>query len=573
MSLIAFDERLSKWAVTNFNSIFNIECSEVSFVPTANENFGDFQCNAAMSLAKTLKISPRDIAQKFSSEVVLPDYVEKVEIAGPGFINVYLKNSALSYHLEKLTNDIYLGINQIGKNKTVIIDYSSPNVAKPMHIGHIRSTVIGNALDRIYRQLGYNVISDNHLGDWGTQFGLMLIGYDEFVDNNLLKINPIEELERIYVLSYNKSKEEPEWRDEAKKALVSLQQGNEKYLSLWKRFIDLSTAEFNSIYKRLDVSFDLSRGESYYNKDLPNIIQKLKDNSLAQRSDGALVVDLEDEGMPVCIVEKSDGGYNYATTDLATVQSRQNEFNPDRIIYVTDERQQLHFRQFFCISNKLNMDANLVHVWFGLMRLPEATFSTREGNVIKLSALLDEAENRALDIVKKNNPNLTEKEQIDLAKVIGIGAVKYMDLSQNPQSLVTFTWEKALNMEGNSAPYLQYAYARISSVVDKYIDKYGEKHLQQYKNIILNEPIERKIALKISKFNSAVKSAALYYKPNILADYLYELSQLYSNFYQNVPFIKAEEGIRESRINLCRLTANIIKKGLSLLGIKTCERI
>ena len=304
-----------------------------------------------------------------------------------------------------------------------------------------------------------------------------------------------------------------------------------------ERFIDLSTAEFNSIYKRLDVSFDLSRGESYYNKDLPNIIKKLKDNNLAQLSDGALVVDLEDEGMPVCIVEKSDGGYNYATTDLATVQSRQNEFNPYKIIYVTDERQQLHFRQFFCISNKLNMNANLVHVWFGLMRLPEATFSTREGNVIKLAALLDEAEYRALDIVKKNNPNRTEQEQIDLAKIIGIGAVKYMDLSQNPQSLVTFTWEKALNMEGNSAPYLQYAYARISSVVDKYIEKYGDKHLQRFSNIILNEPIERKIALKISKFDSAIKSAALYYKPNILADYLYELSQLYSNFYQNVPFL------------------------------------
>ncbi len=574
MSLIAFDKRLSKWAVTNFNSIFNIEyTNDVSFVPTANENFGDFQCNAAMSLSKTLKMSPRDIAQKFSSEVVLPDYIEKVEIAGPGFINVYIKNSALSYHLEKLTNDTYLGIDQIGKNKTVIIDYSSPNVAKPMHIGHIRSTVIGNALDRIYRQLGYNVISDNHLGDWGTQFGLMLIGYDEFVDNDLLKIDPIKELERIYVLSYNKSKDEPEWREKAKKALVSLQQGNEKYLSLWKRFIDLSMAEFNSIYKRLDVSFDLSRGESYYNKDLPNIIKKLKDNNLAQLSDGALIVDLEDEGMPVCIVKKSDGGYNYATTDLATVQSRQSEFNPHKIIYVTDERQQLHFRQFFCISNKLNMNANLVHVWFGLMRLPEATFSTREGNVIKLAALLDEAENRALDIVKKNNPNRTEKEQIDLAKVIGIGAVKYMDLSQNPQSLVTFTWDKALNMEGNSAPYLQYAYARISSVVDKYIEKYGEKQLQRFNNIELNEPIERKIALKISKFDSAVRSAALYYKPNILADYLYELSQLYSNFYQNVPFIKAEEGIRESRINLCRLTANIIKKGLSLLGIETCERI
>ncbi len=573
MSLIAFDKRLSKWAITNFNSIFNIECSEVSFVPTANESFGDFQCNAAMSLAKTLKMSSRDIAQKFSTEIVLPDYVEKIEIAGPGFINVYLKNSALSLHLKNLANDTHLGIDQIGGNKTVIIDYSSPNVAKPMHIGHIRSTVIGNALDRIYRQLGYNVISDNHLGDWGTQFGLMLIGYDEFVDNKLLMIDPIEELERIYVLSYNKSKEEPEWRDKAKKALVSLQQGNKKYLSLWKRFIDLSTAEFNAIYKRLDVSFDLSRGESYYNKDLPNIIQKLKDNNLAQLSDGALVVDLEDEGMPVCIVKKSDGGYNYATTDLATVQSRQNEFNPHKIIYVTDERQQLHFRQFFCISNKLKMNANLAHVWFGLMRLPEATFSTREGNVIKLSALLDEAENRALDIVKKNNPNRTEQEQINLAKVIGIGAVKYMDLSQNPQSLVTFTWEKALNMEGNSAPYLQYAYARISSVIDKYIENYGEKLLQIHNNIILNEAIERKIALKLSKFESAVKSSALNYKPNILADYLYELSQLYSNFYQNVPFINAEEGIRESRINICRLTAMIIKKGLFMLGIETCERI
>ena len=572
MSLIAFDKRLSKWAVTNFNSIFNIECTEVSFVPTVNENFGDFQCNSAMSLAKTLKMSPRDIAQKFSSEVILPDYVEKVEIAGPGFINVHLKNSALSYHLEKLTNDTYLGIDQIGKNKTVIIDYSSPNVAKPMHIGHIRSTVIGNALDRIHRQLGYNVISDNHLGDWGTQFGLMLIGYDKFVDNELLKIDPIEELERIYVLSYNQSKEQPEWREKAKKALVSLQQGNEKYLSLWKQFIDLSTAEFNSIYKRLDVSFDLSRGESYYNKDLPNIIKKLKDNNLAKLSDGALIVDLEDEGMPVCIVEKSDGGYNYATTDLATVQSRQNEFNPYKIIYVTDERQQLHFRQFFCISNKLNMNANLVHVWFGLMRLPEATFSTREGNVIKLAALLDEAENRALDIVKKNNPNRTEQEQINLAKVIGIGAVKYMDLSQNPQSLVTFTWEKALNMEGNSAPYLQYAYARISSVVDKYIDLFGNEELDN-NPIILNESIERKIAIKLSRFESAVRSAAIYYKPNILADYLYELSQLYSNFYQNVPFLKAPKGIRESRIKICKLTAEILKRGLFLLGIESPNRI
>ena len=353
---------------------------------------------------------------------------------------------------------------------------------------------------------------------------------------------------------------------------MKLQQGDASYRALWERFIELSIKEFNTIYERLGVRFDLYRGESFYNDALPEIIKQLEEQNLATQSDGALIVDLEDEGMPVCIVKKSDGGYNYATTDLATVQSRQKEFNPDQIIYVTDERQQLHFRQFFCIADRLNMNANLVHVWFGLMRLPEATFSTREGNVIKLTALLDEAERRALDIVKRNNPTRTEKEHKDLAKAIGIGAVKYMDLSQNPQSLVTFTWEKALNMEGNSAPYLQYAYARISSVIDKYLDQVGDELLEEAA-ITLVEPIERKIALKLSRFESAVTSAAMHHKPNILADYLYELSQLYSNFYQNVPFLTAEVGIRESRIRICRLTAKILKKGLHLLGIETRERI
>ena len=572
MTIRAFDQRLSEWATRGFSSCFHIECSQLGVVPATNNSFGDFQCNAAMTLAKELKQSPREIAETFIDHVALPDFVEKVEIAGPGFINLFLKNEAIAEHIQYLEKDQYLGIEQSGSGKTVIIDYSSPNVAKPMHIGHIRSTVIGNAIDRLYRQLGFNVISDNHLGDWGTQFGLMLVGYDAFVDEDALEKAPVDELERIYVASYNRSKEDPAWREKAKAALVKLQQGDVSYRVLWERFIELSIKEFNTLYERLDVRFDLYRGESFYNETLPGIIQQLEEKNLAIPSDGALIVNLEDEGMPVCIVKKSDGGYNYATTDLATVQSRQKEFNPDRIIYVTDERQQLHFRQFFCIADKLKMNANLVHVWFGLMRLPEATFSTREGNVIKLTALLDEAERRALEIVKKNNPTRTEEHQKDLAKAIGIGAVKYMDLSQNPQSLVTFTWEKALNMEGNSAPYLQYAYARISSVIDKYFDQVGNKLLDA-SSIILVEPIERKLALKLTRFESAVTSAAIHYKPNILADYLYELCQLYSSFYQNVPFLTSEPGTRESRIKICRLTAIILKRGLQLLGIETRERI
>lgn len=555
-------------------SVFGLDGSDVKLgvAPTNNEKFGDYQCNAAMELAKILKKAPRQVAQEFSDAAELPDFVEKIEIAGPGFINFFISNTALANYVQRLENDQHLGVEQVGQGKTVVVDYSSPNVAKPMHIGHIRSTVIGSAIDRIYRFLGYNVVADNHLGDWGTQFGLMMVGYRSFADQEALKVAPVEELERIYVASYNKSKEDASWREKAKQELVKLQQGDAENLALWKKFIELSIEEFNTIYDRLGVKFDLYRGESFYNNRLPKIIQALEDKGLAIESDGALIVDLEVDGMPVCIVRKSDGGYNYATTDLATVESRMEEFNPERIIYVTDERQQLHFKQFFTIAGKLGFNANLVHVWFGLMRLPEATFSTREGNVIKLAALLDEAEARALEMVKSSSPDMPPDQQKELARAIGIGAIKYTDLSQNPQSLVTFTWEKALNMEGNSAPYLQYAFARISSVYDKFHAKFPDADLGA-SSIIIEHELERRIAIKLSRFPAAIRAAAENYRPNILADYLYDLAQIYSSFYQNVPFLKAEEGVRESRIRLCRSTAAILRKGLELLGIETPDRI
>jgi len=572
--ITSFENRLSKWTSEGLTALFDLsDCSVYLGVQaTNNEDFGDYQCNAAMELAKLLRKAPRQIAQTFVDEVKLPDYIEKIEVAGPGFINIFLTNMALENYIEQLKEDSHLGVEQVGSGKTIIIDYSSPNVAKPMHIGHIRSTVIGNAIDRLYRFLGYEVIADNHLGDWGTQFGLMLVGYRAFADQEALKKTPIDELERIYVQSYNRSKEDSAWRDKAKSELVKLQQGDAENRALWEEFVRLSLQEFNAIYKRLGVEFDLFRGESFYNDRLPKIIKALEEKGLVRESDGALIVDLEEDGMPVCIVRKSDGGYNYATTDLATVQARIEEFNPDRIIYVTDERQQLHFRQFFTIAKKLGMKANLVHVWFGLMRLPEATFSTREGNVIKLSALLDEAESRALKMVQSSNNNMSEEDQKELARAIGIGAIKYTDLSQNPQSLVTFTWEKALNMEGNSAPYLQYAYARISSVSDKYTAQFPSINLRDFP-IRINHPLERRIAIKLSRFSSAVRVAAETHRPNVLADYLYDLAQIYSSFYQNVPFLKAEKGVRESRIQLCKATATVLRKGLHLLGIETPERI
>lgn len=566
---------LSDWVAQRIHALYpTIDLCEAALQvqPTQNEKFGDYQCNAAMAFAKKLSTKPRTIAEAIVNTSELPQGVKKLDIAGPGFINFHLSNEWLADLLLTKADNDRLGVAKIGSGKTIVIDYSSPNVAKPMHIGHIRSTVIGNALDRLYRFLGYRVLSDNHLGDWGTQFGLMIMGYKHLVDKAALEASPIEELERIYRESYNRSQESAEWLDAARSELVKLQKGDEVNNKLWQMFIDLSKKEFSRTYARLDIDFDLERGESYYNDKLDGVIALLEKKGLSEESEGALVVKLDEDHLPLCIVRKSDGGYNYATTDIATVLNRCDEFKPDEIIYVTDERQQLHFSQFFAICRKLGVTAELKHVWFGLMRLPHATFSTRQGNVIKLEALLDEAEKRAMEILNQGSSMLSPEQKADVAAAVGIGAVKYADLSQNPQSLVTFTWDKAMSLEGNSAPYLQYAYARIASVQDKYTERYPDVSLNDYP-ILIQEPVERRLALHLLRFGTTIEAAAKNYRPNFLADYLYELAQLYSSFYQNVPFLKAEDGIRESRIRLCALVARTLQTGLHLLGIRTPERV
>lgn len=572
---MTLEQIFSAWARSRFKEVFpDADTSGIALdvVPTSDDTFGDYQCNAAMAAAKILRKSPRDVASAMTTNATLPEGVARIEIAGPGFINFHLDNAWLAKHLERMQAAPNLGVPATGSGKTVILDYSSPNIAKPMHIGHIRSTVIGNALDRMHRFLGYRVIADNHLGDWGTQFGILILGFRNFHDPAALAADPIAELERCYVKSYEHAKADEAWMNSARAELVKLQQGDVENRLLWNRFVDLSMGEFERVYQRLDIKFDLTRGESYYADQVPSVLETLSEKGLLEESDGAQIVKLEEEKLPLCIVQKSDGASNYTTTDLATVRSRISEFHPEKIIYVTDERQQLHFRQFFAIAKRLGWDAQLVHVWFGLMRLPEGTFSTRQGNVIKLDRLLEEAVTRALALVQESSPEMPADQQRAVAEAVGIGAIKYADLSKDPTSLITFTWEKALAMTGNSAPYLQYACARIAAVQDKHRDQFPGVDPNQTP-ITLGEPIERKLAAHLARFPGLLIRATVSYRPNTLADYLYELAGLYSSFYQNVPFLKAPAGTRESRVRLCALVAATLRTGLSLLGIRTPERI
>ena len=500
--------------------------SAVRVVPATDPKFGDYQCNDALKLAKRLRRNPREAAQAVAAALAGEGVFDKVEVAGPGFLNLTVSPEWLNERLAALAAAPKFGIPQTGAGKRVVIDYSSPNAAKQMHIGHIRSTVIGGAIDRIFRALGYDVVADNHLGDWGTQFGILIKGYRELLT------------------------------DEEK-----LQQGDADNLALWKRFIDISIGEFERMYDKLGVKFDTYRGESYYNDMMPGVVEELIKAGLAVESEGALVVNLEAEKLGVAIVRKSDGGYNYTTSDLACVKSRVAEYAPERIIYVTDARQQLHFRQWFSIAAKMGCTTTLVHVPFGLMSFQGKAISTREGNLIRLDELLEEAKRRALEIVKDRGGD--ER----LAEQIGYGAVKYSDLSHDPITDIDFSWDKALALEGNSGPYLQYAHARVRSLMTK---AGGEPESRVF---AVAEPLERRLALQLVEFPGAVVRAAEAYKPSVLADYLFQTAQLYSSFYQSTPVLKSEEGTRVARLSLCALFGDILRTGLGLLGIESPDHI
>ena len=539
------------------------DMSGVRVMPATDPKFGDYQCNDALKLAKKLHANPRQIGTQVAEALKGNDVFEKVEIAGPGFLNLTVSSAWLDAQLAALSSAPACGIPQKGAGKSVVIDYSSPNAAKQMHIGHIRSTVIGCAIDRIFRALGYKVVADNHLGDWGTQFGILIKGYRELLTQEERDNLTVANLEKCYVLSAAKAKEEDgAWKEACKAELVKLQQGDADNYALWKKFIDISIGEFERMYRKLGVRFDTYRGESYYNDTMPGVVARLQEMGLAVESEGALVVNLEAEKLGVAIVRKSDGGYNYTTSDLACVKTRVEEYAPERIVYVTDARQQLHFRQWFDIARKMGYgDVQLVHVPFGLMSYQGKAISTREGNLIKLDELLAEAKRRAYEIVKDRGG--TE----ELAEQIGYGAVKYSDLSHDPITDIDFSWDKALALEGNSGPYLQYAYARVCSLMEKA----GRDAAKG--SFAVATPSEKRLALQLLEFPGAVVRAAEAYKPSVLADYLFQTAQLYSSFYQNSPILKSEESVKAARLSLCALFGEVLRTGLGLLGIETPSHI
>ena len=542
--------------------------SGVRVVPATDPKFGDYQCNDALKCAKQFKMNPRQAAQKVVENLDTACF-EKVEIAGPGFLNLTVSADWLNAQLATLGSQPKCGIPQKGAGKKIVIDYSSPNAAKQMHIGHIRSTVIGNALDRIFRSLGYDVIADNHLGDWGTQFGILIKGYRELLTQEERDNLSVPYLEKCYVLSAAKAKEEDGvWKEDCKRELVKLQQGDPENLALWKKFIEISINEFNRMYDKLGVKFDTYRGESYYNDTMPGVVARLQEMGLAVESEGALVVNLESENLGVAIVRKSDGGYNYTTSDLACVKVRTEEYDPERIIYVTDARQQLHFKQWFNIAGKMGYTTKLVHVPFGLMSYQGKAISTREGNLIKLDELLAEAKRRSLEIVEsRQDPAADKSGNEKLAEQIGYGAVKYSDLSHDPMTDIDFSWDKALALEGNSGPYLQYAYARVCSL----LEKAGDEDVAS--GFAVATAPEKRLALQLLEFPGAVVRAAEAYKPSVLADYLFQTAQLYSSFYQNSPILKSEAAVRKARLRLCALFGDVLKTGLNLLGIETPRHI
>ncbi len=558
-------DSLESWLKAGFEAAFpGNDFSDVKALPATDAKFGDFQCNDALAAAKKLHAPPRKIAEAVFAqlEASRPASVAKLELAGPGFLNITVSPDWIAARLASLAADAHLGVPQTGAGKKVVIDYSSPNAAKQMHIGHIRSTVIGNAIDRIFRSLGYDVIADNHLGDWGTQFGILIKGYRDCLTQEERDNLTVQNLEKCYVLSAAKAKEDESWKDACREELVKLQRGDADDVALWKRFIEISIAEFDRMYAKLGVKFDTYRGESFYNDMMPGVVEQLKKVGLAEPSEGALVVKFEAEKLPVAIVQKSDGGFNYTTSDIACVESRVKDYDPERIIYVTDDRQQLHFKQFFIICEKLGYTVKLVHVPFGLMSYGGKAISTREGNLIKLDDLLAEAVRRAYEIVKDRGGD--EK----LAEQIGFGAVKYADLSHDPGTAIDFDWDKALALEGNSGPYLQYAYARVCSL----LDKAGNPDLSGTA-FSCGEPAERQLALQLLQFGATVKRAAESYKPSALADYLFQTAQLYSSFYQRSPILKSEPAVRDARLRLCSLFGAVLSAGLHLLGIETPPRI
>ncbi len=542
--------------------------------PAKNADFGDFQINGVMGAAKQAKQNPRELAQKVADALAGSAVIESAEVAGPGFINLRLNAGFLAKHLRAALNDARCGVAEAANKQTVVIDYSSPNLAKEMHVGHLRSSIIGDSIARILGFLGHKVIRQNHVGDWGTQFG-MLVAYmvEQQQHNAEFQLSDLEQFYRNAKVRFD---EDAAFADTAREYVVKLQSGDEAVLALWKQFVEISLSHAQNVYDTLGLLLtpeDVA-GESKYNDDLQVVVDDLTAKGLAVDDDGAKVVFLDEfknkEDEPAAyIVQKSGGGFLYSTTDLACIRDYVGRLKGNRLLYVVDHRQGLHFAQLFATSRKagyLPENVSAEFIGFGTMMGKDGKpFKTRSGDTVKLADLLGEAVERATALVQSKNSGLAAEEAAQIGRTVGIGAVKYADLSKNRTSDYVFDWDVMLSFEGNTAPYLQYAYTRVQSV----FRKAGE--WDKTAALALNEPLEKQLAVELLKFEDVLQNAADTSYPHYLAAYLYQVATLFSRFYEACPILKAEGQTRNTRLQLAALTGETLKQGLELLGIETLE--
>jgi arginyl-tRNA synthetase len=555
-------------------SKLRLDHSLAMVTPVADVRFGDYQTNAAMILAKQERKNPRELAQQLIEHLQVEDLAATPEIAGPGFINFRLTTSFLEQRAAALLQDSRCGISVVEKPQTIVIDFSSPNVAKPMHVGHIKSTVLGDALARIARFLGHHVITDNHLGDWGTQFGKVIYGWKHLRNPTDPRAATVHELVRLYREVNEQEQHDPAMKTAVREELVKLQQGDAENVAIWKEVIAISWKEFEQVYRLLDISFDECLGESSYNEALAPLVNRLEHEGVAEESQGALVVFFKEHptlAEKPFLIRKADGGFLYSTTDIATLEYREQRWHPDEIWYVCGMPQQLHFEQLFAVGKKMGIKANLRHIIFGsILGEDRKMMKTRSGENVELIALLEEAVERAFKLVSEKNPSFSEEEKRKIAEIVGLGALKYADLMQHRTTDTIFSWEKMLSFQGNTAPYLQNAYVRIQSILRK-VKEAGEGVVLG--PIKLQEDPERTLVLQLLQFAEVVPAVLVDGRPNILCLALYELANSFHRFYEQCPILKAEESIKQSRLALAELTAGVLRLGLELLGIQVPERM
>ena len=555
--------------------------------PATDPRFGDYQTNVALILGKQRGEKPQVLAEQIVAQFNAGDVCEPPVVAGAGFINFVLRPGAVAEKTMEVLRDERLGVAKAKSTQRIVIDFGSPNVAKPMHVGHIRSTVLGDALARIAQFLGHEVIRDNHIGDWGTQFGMVIYGWKNLLDRQALQRNPLAEIVRIYKETNERATSDPQFREACRQELVKLQAGDKENIDIWNECVALSMQDFEHVYKLLDVHYDLQCGESFYHDCLPSVVERVLKSGIAEISEGAVVVFFRDNpelaDKPL-IIRKRDGGFNYATTDVATIDYRVNDLKADAIWYVVGAPQTLHFKQIFEIVRREGYKADLRHIIFGsILGEDRKLMKTRSGDNVPLRDLLEEACKRARKIIEEKNPQLSEDEKADIAKKIGIGAVKYADLSQYRLTDYIFSWEKMLALHGNTAPYLQNAYVRIRSIFRNAGEaavatplwgvEGGTGHRPVATLLVLKEPAEINLAKRLCQFAEIVPQVLNDFRLNILSNYLFELANSFHTFYEACPVLKSDEPVRSSRLSLCDLTGRVLQRGLDLLGIKVPERM